>query len=72
MANLSKPEMRLKLTEHIQGFLADLAIEDDMDVAEIVEVEESMAELTEMLLDSLYMEVAEVHEDHVVVTLRLE
>lgn len=61
------PEARLKLSETIQEFMVDLAIDEDMSISEIAEVEESMAELTEMLLDTLHLEVREVNEDHVVV-----
>ena len=64
-------EARLSLHERIHEFMVDLAMDEDMTVEEIAEVEESMNNLVEMLLDTIRCEVTEVRDDHVVVTVSL-
>lgn len=63
---MTPAEARLSLHQTLQDLMVDLAVEEEMSAEELDEVEESMAELVEMLLDSIRLKIVEVHKDHVV------
>jgi hypothetical protein len=57
--HMDKADMKLRLQQHIQGILVDLAVDETLSEAEVADVEDGMNDLAEMLIDSLKAEFTE-------------
>lgn len=68
----TKPEAKIDIYETIVDVLVSLAAEDEATDEDVAELSEEMAELADILLETLGLEVDSVEEDgSIKVTLRL-